>query len=94
VPPVAARQTEVARDYLKRVARIDELNGHPLGSDGPMATALKRSGALDLDFGVTGAGPAERKERTAAGVLRAEKKKVELPLGLSRRVCFADCRFA
>ena len=29
------------RDYLKRAARIDELNGHP-GSDGPMATALKR----------------------------------------------------
>ena len=36
VPP------EVARDYLKRVARIGELNGHPRGSDGPMATALKR----------------------------------------------------
>ena len=32
----------VARDYLKRAARIDELNGHPPGSDGPMATALKR----------------------------------------------------
>jgi len=29
------------RDYLKRAARIDELNGHPPGSDGPMATALK-----------------------------------------------------
>ena len=43
---------------------------------------------MDLDFGVTGAGPAERKERTGAGMLRAEKKKVELPLGLSRRVCF------
>jgi len=42
VPPVAARQAEVARDYLKRAARIDELNGHPPGSDGPMATALKR----------------------------------------------------
>ena len=41
-PPVAARQAEVARDYLKRAARIDELNGHPPGSDGPMATALKR----------------------------------------------------
>ena len=33
-PPVAARQAEVARDYLKRAARIDELsrlrraNGH------------------------------------------------------------------
>ena len=35
-PPVAARQAEVARDYLKRAARIDELNGHPPGSDGPM----------------------------------------------------------
>ena len=42
-PPVAARQAEeVARDYLKRAARNDELNGHPPGSDGPMATALKR----------------------------------------------------
>ena len=41
-PPVAARQAEVARDYLKRAARVDELNGHPPGSDGPMATALKR----------------------------------------------------
>jgi len=41
-PPVAARQAEVARDYLKRAARIDELNGHPPGSDGPMATAFKR----------------------------------------------------
>ena len=30
------------RDYLKRAAGIDELNGHPTGSDGPMATALKR----------------------------------------------------
>ena len=30
------------RDYLKRAARIDELNGHPPGSDGPMATAFKR----------------------------------------------------
>ena len=42
VPPVAARQAEVARDYLKRAARIGEFNGHPPGSDGPMATALKR----------------------------------------------------
>jgi len=42
VQPAAARQAEVARDYLKRAARIDELNGHPLGSDGPMTTALKR----------------------------------------------------
>ena len=40
--PVAARQAEVARDYLKRAARIDELNGHPPGSDGPMVTALKK----------------------------------------------------
>ena len=30
---------------------------------------------------------AERKERAVAGMLRAEKKKVELPLGLSRHVC-------
>ena len=29
-PPVAARQAEVARDYLKRAAKIDELNGHQL----------------------------------------------------------------
>jgi len=41
-PPVAARQADVARDYLKRAARVDELNGHPPGSDGPMATVLKR----------------------------------------------------
>ena len=39
---VAARQAEVARDYLKRAAGIDELNGHPPGSDGQMAAALKR----------------------------------------------------
>ena len=39
---VAARQAEVARDYLKRAARTDELNGHPPGSDGPMVTALKK----------------------------------------------------
>jgi len=30
-PPAAAQQAEVARDYLKRTARIDELNGHPPG---------------------------------------------------------------
>ena len=41
-PPAAARQADVARDYLKRAARIGELNGHPPGSDGPMATALKK----------------------------------------------------
>ena len=41
-PPVAARQAEVSRDYLKRAARTGELNGHPSGSDGPMATALKK----------------------------------------------------
>ena len=41
IPPVAARQAEVARDYLKRAARIDELNGHPPGTGGPMAIALK-----------------------------------------------------
>ena len=40
--PVAARQAEVARDYLKRAAGIGELNGHPPGSDGPMVTALKK----------------------------------------------------
>jgi len=43
VPPVAAQQAEVARDYLKRAARFGELNGHPPGSDRPMATALKRN---------------------------------------------------
>jgi len=42
VPPAAARQAEVARDYLKRAARTGELNGRPPGFDGPMATALKR----------------------------------------------------
>ena len=41
-PPVAARQVEVARDYLKRAARIDELKVHPPGSDGKMVAALKR----------------------------------------------------
>ena len=41
-PPVAARQAEVAREYLKRAAKIDELNGHPPGTDGPMVTELKR----------------------------------------------------
>ena len=41
-PPAAARQAKVARDNLKRAARIDELNGHSPGSDGPMVTALKR----------------------------------------------------
>ena len=41
-PRAAARQAEVARDYLKRAARIGKLNGHPPGSDGPMATALKK----------------------------------------------------
>ena len=30
---------------------------------------------LDLDFGVTGAGRVERKERAVADLLRAEKKK-------------------
>jgi len=42
VPTVAAQQAEVARDYLKRAARIGELNGHPPGSNGPMAIALTR----------------------------------------------------
>ena len=51
VPPVAARQVEVARDYLKRAAKLGELNGHPPGSDGPMATALKRyNGGRGLVF--------------------------------------------
>ena len=46
-----ARQEEVARDYLKRAARTDELNGHPPGSDGPMLTALKMySGGRVLVF--------------------------------------------
>ena len=42
MPPVAARQAEVARDYLERAAKIDELNDHPPGSDGQMVAALKR----------------------------------------------------
>ena len=33
---------EVAWDYLKRAARIDELNGHLPDSDGQMVAALKR----------------------------------------------------
>ena len=41
-PPAAARQAEVAWDYLKLAARTDELNGHISGSDGLMVTALKR----------------------------------------------------
>ena len=41
-PPVAVREEEVARDYPMREGRIDELNGHPPGSDGPMLTALKK----------------------------------------------------
>ena len=41
-PPAAARQAQVSRDYSKRAARTDELNGHPPGSDGQMVTALKR----------------------------------------------------
>ena len=41
MPPVAARQAEVARDYLKRAARIGKLNGHPPGTDGLMVTALE-----------------------------------------------------
>ena len=54
-PPVAARQAEVARDYLKRAARIGELNSHPPGSDGPMAIALKRyNGGRVLVFVVGG----------------------------------------
>ena len=41
-PPAAARQAEGARGYLKRAAGIDELNGHPSGSNGPMVAALKK----------------------------------------------------
>ena len=55
VPPAAARQAEVARDYLKRTAKIDELNGHPRGSDGPMATALKRYNGVRVLVFVAGA---------------------------------------
>ena len=40
--PVVAREEEVARDYLKRAARIDEIYGYPPGSDGPMLDALKK----------------------------------------------------
>ena len=42
MPLVAARQAEVARDYLKRAARIGEFNCHSPGSDGQMVAALKR----------------------------------------------------
>jgi len=55
VPPAAARQAEVARYYLKCAAWIDELNGHPPGSDGPMATALKRYNGGRLLVFVVGA---------------------------------------
>ena len=47
VPPAAARQAEVARDYLKRAARVDELNGHPPGYDKQMVPRSR---------GTTGAG--------------------------------------
>ena len=40
--PVAGKQADVASKYLKQAARVDELNGHPPGSDGPMVTALKK----------------------------------------------------
>ena len=40
--PAAARQADVARDYLKRAARIDGLNGQSSGSVGPMVNAFKR----------------------------------------------------
>ena len=50
-PPAAARQAEVAQDYLKRAAGIGEFNGHSSGSDGPLATALKRyNGGRALQF--------------------------------------------
>jgi len=60
VPPAAARQAEVARDYLKRASRFGELNGQPPGSDGPMAGAQEvqrgpgaglRDGRVHGDFG-------------------------------------------
>jgi len=54
-PPVAARQAEVARGYLRRAARIGELNGHPPGSDGPIATALKRQNRGQVLVFVVGA---------------------------------------
>ena len=62
MPPVAARQAEVARDYLKRAARIGELNGHPPGTDGPMVTAVQRGSGAGLRDGrvrgdVGGRGP-------------------------------------
>ena len=41
-PPVEARQAEVARNYLKRAAKINELNGHPPGTDGLIVTVLER----------------------------------------------------
>ena len=41
MPPVAARQAEVAQDYHKRAAGIGELNGHPPGTGVPMVIALK-----------------------------------------------------
>ena len=34
--PVVAREEKVARANLKRAEIIDELSGHPPGSDGPM----------------------------------------------------------
>ena len=55
MPPVAARQAEVALYFLKRAARIDELNGHPQGTDGPMATALKRQNGGRVPVFVVGA---------------------------------------
>ena len=41
----------MVRGSFKRAARIDELNGHPPGSDGQMVTALKRyNGGRGLVF--------------------------------------------
>ena len=51
------------RDYLKRAARIYELNGHPPGFDGPMATRLKRYNGGRVLVLVVGAF-AEMPERT------------------------------
>ena len=69
-PPVAARQAEVARDYPKRAARINELNGHPPGSDGQMATALKRHNGGRV-LVTTWRGPTSRTTTTMPSAPRA-----------------------
>ena len=45
IPPNEGRARKGCYPFwteIKRAARIDELNGHPPGSDGPMVTALRR----------------------------------------------------